>query len=169
MMSLCQRCNKAQATVHLLDITPEGEKRERHLCERCANEEGLVSQQHEPINAILDSFLKQASGMQQMADLSCPDCGITFREFRSQGLLGCPADYQAFERYLTPLIERAHEGATHHVGKIPARQGGAPSAQAKLSKLRRQMKDALDQEDYELAARLRDEINALESEELETP
>ena len=162
-MALCQRCNKTQATVHLLDISPSGEKREHHLCEHCANEEGMVAQQHEPINAILDSFLKQASGMQQMADLSCPDCGMTFREFRSNGVLGCPNDYAVFERYLAPLIERAHEGATHHVGKVPTRQREAPSPETELAKFKHRLKDAVESEDYELAARLRDQIKKQET------
>ncbi len=161
---LCQRCDKSQATVHLLDIVPpNGEKRERHLCERCAAEEGVTAAKHEPINAILDSFIKQASGSEQMADTACPECGMTFREFRSQGLLGCPRDYEAFEELLNPLLERAHKRATHHVGKTPARRGPKPSKQTKIAKLRRQMAEAVELEDYELAARLRDEIKGVET------
>lgn len=165
MNVLCQRCNKAQATVHLLDIIPpDGDKRERHLCERCAAEEGLTVQKNESINTILDSFIKQSAGTQQVANIACPDCGTTFREFRSQGLLGCPRDYETFGKALGSLIERVHNGATHHIGKTPARLGGEPSLQAKLAKLRREMQEAVELEDYELAARLRDGIKELEAE-----
>ncbi len=161
---MCQRCNKSQATVHLLDIVPpDGEKRERHLCERCAGEEGFTVQKHESINSILDGFIKQASGTKEKTDMVCPDCGMTFREFRSQGLLGCPRDYDVFERPLRALIERAHDGATHHVGKVPGRLGGEPSAHAKAARLRKQMQDAVEIEDYELAAKLRDRIEEAES------
>jgi protein arginine kinase activator len=162
-MTLCQRCNKTQATVHLLDIVPpDGEKRERHLCERCAAEEGLTTQKHESINEILSSFIKQSSGVKHRADMTCPDCGITFREFRSHGLLGCPNDYNAFAEALVPLIERAHEGGTQHVGKTPGKRGGEPSKHSILAKLRREMKNAVDTEDYEVAAHLRDQIRELE-------
>lgn len=165
MTMLCQRCNKAQATVHMLDIIPPGgEKRERHLCERCAAEEGLTAQKNESINTILDSFIKQSAGAQSVANIACPECGTTFREFRSQGLLGCPRDYGVFGKPLASLIERVHNGATHHVGKTPARLGGEPSPQAKLAKLRRRMQEAVDLEDYEVAAQLRDEITEIENQ-----
>lgn len=162
-MVLCQRCNKAPATVHLLDIVPpHGEKRERHLCERCAAEEGVTAQKHETVSTILDHFIKHGAGAQQLAELQCPDCGMTFREFRSQGLLGCPKDYHAFAKPLNALIERAHDGATHHIGKVPSRLGGEPSPLAKVAHLRRQMREAVEHEDYELAARLRDQIKEFE-------
>ncbi len=160
---LCQRCNKSQATVHLLDIVPpDGEKRERHVCEQCAAEEGLTVQKHESIGAILDGFIKQSSKDQQSVDEVCPDCGLTFREFRSQGLLGCPRDYEVFSKPLAALIERAHDGATHHIGKVPARLGGEPSVHAKMVRLRRQMQEAVALEDYELAAKLRDRLSEIE-------
>lgn len=166
MGTLCQNCNKAQATVHLTDIVPpDGEKRERHLCERCASEEGLSTPMQESIGGMLEGLLKHSAGTSQAADIECPKCGITFREFRSSGLLGCPNDYQAFEKHLLPLIERAHEGASRHEGKVPGRlQGTEPSVHVKLSRLRRSLKEALEVEDYELAVRLRDQIKTVESE-----
>jgi protein arginine kinase activator len=161
---LCQRCSKAQATVHLTDIVPpDAEKRERHLCEQCAAEEGVTVQKPETISTILDGFVKQAAGVQQVADMTCPECGITFREFRSQGILGCPQDYQVFGKALNSLIERAHNGATHHVGKTPSRLGGAPSVHTRIAILRREMREAVDMEDYERAAQLRDQITELET------
>lgn len=165
MMTLCESCKKAQATVHLTDILPpNGEKRERHLCERCAAEEGITAQKQESISSILEGFVKQSAGMGETADLACPKCGITFREFRGNGLLGCPNDYKAFEKHLSSLIEKAHEGATHHIGKTPSRlKGIEPSVQVKLAKLRRSLQQALGVEDYELAARLRDDIKGVES------
>ncbi|NOT00835.1 MAG: hypothetical protein HOP29_09425 [Phycisphaerales bacterium] len=162
---LCQKCRKSPATVHLLDIVPpDGEKIERHFCERCSAEEGLATPKQETISSMLEGFIKQSAGITAGADLSCPDCGMTFREFRSTGLLGCPNDYKAFEKHLAPLIERAHRGATHHVGKGPARlDEGAPGVHTQLAKLRRQLKEAIKLEDYEEAARLRDRIKTCES------
>lgn len=164
-MSLCQRCNKAQATVHLLDILPESdEKRERHLCEQCAAEEGLTTQKHESINEILSSLIKQSSGATPKKDTTCPECGMTFREFRANGLLGCPNDYRAFEESLMPLIERAHDGGTRHFGKVPHGVAGEPPKFSKLAELRRDLQEAVDTEDYERAATLRDDIKALETD-----
>lgn len=165
MGMLCQRCQKAQATVHLTEIVqPDGDKHERHLCERCAAEEGLTMQKQEPISAILEGLVKHSAGMSQADEVTCPQCGLSFRDFRSTGLLGCPNDYKAFASQLAPLIERAHDGATHHVGKSPGRlKGTEPSVHVKIARLQRSLKEALEVEDYERAAQLRDEIKALES------
>ena len=63
-----------------------------------------------------------------------------------------------------PLIERAHEGASEHVGKVPASSGDTAKRQARLVKLRRELNQAVEREDYERAAQLRDEIKAVEDE-----
>jgi len=167
MEILCQLCNNSRATVHVTDIVPpNGEKRERHLCEACAEQEGITMKQHEPINTILAKFVqhKVGGGMQEVANLTCPHCGVTFREFRSQGLFGCPHDYEVFDQHITPLIERAHGGATRHTGKVPRRLGVRAGQQAELANLKRRLNEAVDKEDYEAAARLRDHIKALETD-----
>jgi protein arginine kinase activator len=163
-MGLCERCKKAQATLHLTNITREGEKIERHLCERCAIEEGLV-QVHKPnFNAeILENFIAAAkSGSSHDVNLVCEECGISYVEFRNQGLLGCPKDYDTFREVLLPLIERAHDGETQHVGKSPASMGAARTTQQEIRRLKRQLTEAVAAEDYERAADLRDRISALE-------
>ena len=158
----CQRCQEAKATVHVTDTVPD--KRERHLCEECAEKEGIIVKQHNhTTNEILQQFIKYKAGMAVGEDLSCPKCGMTFREFQMKGQLGCPNDYTSFRKVLAPLIERAHEGATHHVGKVPATAGDVVRRQTGLIRLRRELQEAVDQEDYELAARVRDEIQNLES------
>ena len=162
-MSLpCQRCHEAKATVHITDTVPE--KRERHLCEECAEKEGvIIKQHHQTTNEILQQFIKHKTGLGVGDDLACPKCGLTFREFQLKGQLGCPHDYQAFKTLLTPLIGRAHEGATHHVGKFPATADATVRRQTGLLQLRRELQEAIEQENYELAARVRDRIQALES------
>ena len=162
MSALCQRCQQAKATVHITDTIPD--KRERHLCEECAEKEGvIVKQQHPTTNEIIQQFIKQQTGLGAADDLTCPRCGMTFREFHAKGQLGCPADYEAFKKALTPLIERAHEGATHHIGKIPATADEHVRREAGLLRLRRELQEAVEKENYELAARVRDQIQALES------
>lgn len=162
----CQSCKKQPATVHLTDIVQGGEKRERHLCEQCAQEEGIMpkAQMHVPINELLAGLVVNKASIQQLADLTCPQCGATFVEFRNSGLLGCPADYDAFEKALIPLIERAHEGASHHIGKVPMRLGAPRSSENELVRLRRRLAKAVEAEQYEEAAKLRDKIKTRESE-----
>ncbi|MDA1161250.1 MAG: UvrB/UvrC motif-containing protein [Planctomycetota bacterium] len=98
-----------------------------------------------------------------MDDRVCPNCGITFREFRSQGRLGCPHDYVAFETDLIPLIENIH-GETQHCGKLPRRAPDSSRRQHQLIRLRSELKLAVEEEDYETAARLRDEIQEVETQ-----
>lgn len=162
MSVVCQRCNQARATVHITDTVPT--KRERHLCEECAEKEGvIIKQEHHTTNEILQQFIKQKTGLGAADDLTCPKCGMTFREFQLKGQLGCPYDYEAFKGVLTPLISRAHEGATHHIGKVPATADATVHKQAGLHRLRRELQEAIEQENYERAARVRDQLQSLES------
>ena len=166
----CQRCKKARATVHLTDCG-DGEARERHLCDACAEQEGLTLKQSMPVASFLEQFVKHTQGLrvENIAKLCCPDCGMTFAEFRQNGLLGCPNDYTVFESFLLPLLERAHDGASHHAGLTPGATGepaGPPGRKepVKLSHLRRELEQAVANEKYELAARLRDQIKAAHHE-----
>ena len=160
MVSVCQRCKKAKATVHITDTAPK--KRELHLCEDCAEQEGVIKKSHTTTNAILQEFIKQKMGASPVEDISCPKCGATFKEFQSRGLLGCANDYEVFNSVLMPLISRAHGGATHHVGKVPPTVDGDVRKQTGLLRLRRELQDAIEAENYELAARVRDQIRGLE-------
>jgi protein arginine kinase activator len=160
----CDNCNKT-ATVHLTEIKG-GKKIEKHLCEQCAAQnEGLPVKSHMPINELLTNFVMAHSGMQKEQALTCEHCGVTWTEFRQNGLLGCANDYTVFERELTPLLKRAHEDQTHHVGKVPTRRGGTGvpvKRQVDLTKLRRELQKAVEAEDYERAAKLRDQIRQAE-------
>jgi protein arginine kinase activator len=161
----CDNCNKS-ATVHLTEIKG-GKKLEKHLCEACAAAaEGMPVKSHMPINELLSNFVMTHSGLQSKEQtLTCEHCGMTWAEFRQNGLLGCPNDYVAFERELTPLLQRAHDGATHHVGKQPARRGGSGVPMRKhvdVARLRKELQKAVEAEDYERAARLRDQIKQAE-------
>lgn len=161
---LCQKCKKRQATVHLTDIV-KNEKFEKHLCEECAQGENIAVKAHTPINELLANFVMEQSHARELAELACEHCGTTFVEFRNQGLLGCPNDYEVFEEALLPLLERAHgEGATHHVGKSPSGwTSESDQRQRHIIRLRRQLNEAVEREDYEKAAALRDELQSLEN------
>ena len=168
----CDQCDN-EATVH--EVTVLGGKRvEKHLCESCARAEGLTIQPTEPINALLSKFimapglLQQASGGgRSKADPrspACPECQMTWMEFRKTGLLGCAKCYEAFESRLAPLIERAQEGATHHVGKAPRGSAGLADHQRTLRALRGELTEAISAEQYEHAAQIRDSISKIEAQ-----
>jgi protein arginine kinase activator len=160
----CDKCNKP-ATVHLTEIHA-GKKLEKHLCEQCAAQTGgLPVKAHTPINELLTNFVLAHSGKTNESAAACPQCNITYAEFRQSGLLGCEHDYGFFEKDLTPLLHRAHEGATHHVGKVPTRRGGTTvpaKRQFDLSRMRKDLARAIEAEDYERAAKLRDQIRTAE-------
>lgn len=161
----CDKCDRP-ATHHSVEII-KGQKIAKYLCDLHAAEEGLTfNAVHTPINELLTNFVKLHSGAapQVGQDLSCDDCGLTFAQFREHSLLGCPQCYKAFESTLGPLLERAHEGGTHHLGKVPRRAGSGEQRQAQLMRMRKRLDDAVGAEDFELAARLRDEIRGFEEQ-----
>jgi protein arginine kinase activator len=164
----CDKCNKP-ATVHLTEIQG-GKQISKHLCEQCATQggEGLLKV-HAPINELLEKFVQQHSGLPKEGTSTCEHCGISWADFRQGGLLGCQHDYVLFDKELTPLLQRAHENATHHLGKVPRRAvtaaggGGAlAKRQVDVAKLRKELAKAVESEDYERAAKLRDQIKEAE-------
>jgi protein arginine kinase activator len=153
-----------------------GKKIEKHLCEQCAAAQGdLPVQAHTPINELLTNFVMAHSGLTREQSTACEQCGMTWSQFRQTGLLGCEHDYTLFEKDLTPLLQRAHESGTHHIGKVPVRRGsggesgsggaGIPAARKRidLNKLRKELQRAVETEDYERAAKLRDQIREAEA------
>ena len=96
-----------------------------------------------------------------MRDVTCPQCDITIKEFNETGRFGCSECYKAFESELSKLLRRIH-GHEHHIGKIPAMNPAHLEARKELLSLRRRLKRAVGQEDFELAAQLRDRINKIE-------
>lgn len=163
----CHRCSNP-ATLHITEIM-QGVPHELHLCEECAqqylsNPPSSTSGMTTPGGGIIKlPGSGDESQLDEMDKLVCPNCGITFREFRSQGRLGCPHDYIAFQDELYPLLENIH-GEVQHCGKFPKRAPDDSRKQYQLIKLRNDLRSAIAEESYEHAAQLRDEIQALEGE-----
>jgi protein arginine kinase activator len=163
-MKKCRRCTKP-ATLHITEIH-EGQVQALHLCESCAQEYlntvevGSVPDELEPA-AAEETGLVPTEQPDATDDLVCPQCGISFKQFRGQGRLGCSHDYVVFRDELLPLLESIH-GETQHVGKIPRRAPDASRRQYDLLRLRNELRAAVENESYEEAARLRDRIQALE-------
>lgn len=166
----CQMCEKP-ATFHITELTG-GEVREVHLCEDHAREylaQADEEQQPTTPSSLAGALAQQLQIGQTAEELArldqqcCPVCGISFYEFRNQGRLGCPHDYSAFADELEPLVANIH-GASQHTGKRPKHSPVSSEKQTDLIRLRREMKEAVEQEEYERASQLRDEIRRLEEE-----
>jgi protein arginine kinase activator len=158
----CQRCSR-EATVHLSETVGE-ERRELHLCGRCAKEADLGPPPTPPaelLGSIVDHLIIKHVGelVGDLARTSCPVCGLGYMEYRTGGRLGCPHDYEAFARGLPAQIRRA-QGATRHVGKAPRHRD--PDAPGRL-RIRAEIRAAVSREDYEQAARLRDQLRHTEA------
>lgn len=161
----CQRCPKP-ATLHITEILGEDKVEELHMCEDCAQrflaDGQKVKKPKSKGHPEPDSDFLSESGSREKSP-ACPHCSITFAEYRSTGRLGCPLDYDTFREDLVALLENVH-GETRHTGKVPLHLEKHRRHQDKLSQLKKELQGAIAREDYEEAARLRDEIRKLESE-----
>jgi protein arginine kinase activator len=163
----CQQCDK-QATFHITELTG-GKPQELHLCEDHARQYLTSSSNEQAASGGIAALAQQmaigqtAEELKRLDEQACPVCGITFFEFRSQGRLGCPHDYVCFHTQLEPLIVNIH-GESEHVGKRPRRPATGSEQRTQLIRLRREMKEAIDEEHYERASQLRDEIQRIETE-----
>jgi protein arginine kinase activator len=160
----CQFCSNP-ATVHLTKLVKK-QKLELHLCEACA-EKHQTAPAELSLSSILESLIGQhvSPVAEELSRLICPTCGIKYMEFRADGRLGCPADYEVFRAGLVPILQRIHR-ATRHAGKVPRRSENLPPADDRslneLLELRQRLRRAVNAEDYELAATLRDQIRQKE-------
>lgn len=162
---LCAQCGQAPATQHLLHIGPDGRHTELHLCLACAEKQQLVTPPGLNLPALLQALIGAHVGSlsDELSRLACPSCGIKFMEFRADGRLGCPHDYAVFRAGLEPLLKKLHR-RHRHVGKQPKRRARSQERAHELLKLRRELRAAIEQEAFEQAARLRDQIRQKEAE-----
>lgn len=161
----CDQCGSGDAVVHLTQIV-NNQMSTFHLCERCAAEKGLEATP-EPITFPLTDFLAQmgeagVTVTEPAQEQRCAFCGLSFKDFRETGRLGCPQCYTSFESQLRGLLRRIH-GGTQHMGKVYLPPDPTATEMGKrLEVLRRKLQRAVEAEDFERAARLRDEIRTLE-------
>jgi len=165
----CQKCAKP-ATFHITDIE-KGKPREYHYCDEHARQHLTPSEEHSgPSSTMGELATKLAGGIGLSREPSpadkqvCPNCSISFLEFRNSGRLGCPYDYEVFRDELMPLLENIHD-ETRHSGKVPKRAPRNSQKQTELIQLRNDLKRAVAAEDYETAARVRDRIKSIELEQ----
>lgn len=170
----CQECHKRPATLHFTQVV-NGSKKEIHVCEVCAKEKGYMTYPEEgySFESLLSGLFNfesspfgkhNNSNLTGTKELQCEQCGMTFTEFKRVGKFGCASCYHTFSERLDPIFRRVHSGNTTHHGKIPKRQGGDLHAKKQLEEYKSQLKELVEQEAFEEAAKVRDQIKQLESE-----
>lgn len=164
---LCQNCNLRTATVHFTQII-NNKKTEMYLCELCAKEKNKFG-----INIPMDisNFFAGFTGIpaeltyaqnSQQQKVACDGCGMSYDEFRKTGKMGCSRCYDLYGERIRPLLKRIH-GSVSHTGKAPKKIAQTLRIDSELSKMKAELEAAVQREDYERAAELRDRIRELES------
>ena len=165
----CDQCGERPAAIHLTQIE-NNKVITVHLCEVCAAEKGVQSEASVAKYPLSDFLASMGQGAAQalpgeVESGTCSFCGGTLEDFRETGRLGCPHCYETFEPHLRALLRRIH-GASRHVGEVYLSPGGdgvtPPEPAQLLHDLRDQLRLAVDAENFELAAELRDRIRGLE-------
>ncbi|MDB4914383.1 MAG: UvrB/UvrC protein [Gemmatimonadetes bacterium] len=160
---VCDNCHERDAVVNLTTIE-NNSVRQLHLCEQCAAERGVetsVAPAKHPLGMFLEAVQKQSMPASTEAG-KCAFCGLTMKDFRETGRLGCARCYTTFEPSMRELLRRVH-GGPKHIGRVyraPAEEVFEKAGV--LGELRDKLRRAIEQEQFETAAELRDRIRVLE-------
>ncbi|MBI4350770.1 MAG: UvrB/UvrC motif-containing protein [Elusimicrobia bacterium] len=162
---LCEECREKSAVV-FLKLAVNNKVTELHLCPACAAKKGMGfgletgAFNISDIVGNMSGYFKDFLPVEKKT-LRCGACGLKYSEFKETGRLGCPDCYAGFEEQLTELMTRIH-GASRHSGRVyrggPAPKLSKAETARRLEELRAALKDAVAKEDFEAAARLRDEM-----------
>ncbi len=161
---ICDICSKNQATVHLTEIIDD-QMSELHLCEACAHKKSTQMEQKFGLSDLLAGLadLGQPKCATTAGGLKCSNCGLSYTEFKRIGRLGCGQCYSNFKECINPLLKKIH-GSTSHVGKTPLNMVSKTAKKSNLAELRNSLQKAIDREEFEEAAMLRDKIRGLEKD-----
>ncbi len=163
---ICQKCKQKPANVHITQYA-NGVKQEFHFCEDCAGSlninPGLPKTPLHNLNNIMSFLTQLGASDQRTPELTCPHCHTPYGRIAEAGYVGCSECYRYFSTQLEPLLKKIH-GTTEHRGKIPVRMGKTFLIHREIEDLRRNLKEAVEKEEYEEAARIRDRVKALEDE-----
>lgn len=159
----CERCNKREATTHITKIV-NGYREDYYLCPECAAKSDDYKEMKESMSFGIGDFLtgmftganKQSVIGDSVSDI-CPSCHMSYSEFMKKGKLGCGDCYSAFKNRIMRPLKQIH-GSVEHIGKTPHRSGNKLILNKKISVLEAELNDAVLRQDFETAAKLRDEI-----------
>ncbi len=161
----CEICGLKDAVIHIRQIQKDL-VHELHICEDCAQEKGLIKEEESelPIANLLSGLLegKDLTGATEVKEV-CPSCGMRASEFRKQGKLGCVECFKVFEKDVRAIVSQM-AARPRHTGKLPQTMAAEQGASAVGEGLRDELREAVEREEYELAARLRDRLRELESD-----
>ncbi len=164
---LCDNCLKNPATVHMTTLV-NGQVKAVHLCSPCAaKKKGTVVVPWFSFNDFLSAFYDE----EEATNVLCDGCGTTLASFKKDGRLGCARCYGTFESSIIPILKSVHMN-TQHTGKRPGervivepgREAAVSEAQQRREQLKKELREAICVENFEEAARLRDEIALMETE-----
>jgi len=158
---LCQICGKKEATVHLTQMLND-EVRKMHLCEQCAEASGIDVNVPASMTNFLLGLGASEKDATEAAGRTCPQCRMRFSDFKKTSRLGCQNCYAAFAEELEPLLQGMQKGE-RHVGKKPVHYAGAVNVFPSLASLKKALAEAVTAENYEEAARIRDQIHEAEN------
>ena len=155
---LCSICKEKEATVHYTQIV--GDKMQKvDLCEACSKTKGV----NEASGFSLADLMLGLGASQEIenaaggVDLKCARCGYSQEDFKKSGRLGCPECYNVFADGLEGLLKTMHKGI-RHVGKVPEALRHNRDLADRLKTLQKRLTKAVEEENFEQAAKLRDEI-----------
>ena len=162
---LCDICGKGEATVHLTEIV-NSKMTKLHLCESCAKEKGAEMEEHFGLSDLLAGLSDLGASIEPeaMDAVKCSNCALTYQDFKKIGRFGCSECYEAFKAQIAPLLKRIH-GADKHAGKMPLTVGKTVKEAKTLQDLKVRMEKAIQSEEFEEAAKVRDMIKDLEKKD----
>jgi protein arginine kinase activator len=181
---LCEVCKEREGSLRLTSVTAEGVKREMMLCEKCAAERGVAQTPVVPpqIGELLSKVQQSmhgatagaaagpsgvagsagAGGLAGREAVRCDSCKATLGDFRATGRLGCAKCYDAFESSLRELLRRVHGNSRHAGHRYESPRPDALQRLSTVVELRDQLRRAIESEQFELAADIRDRLRVLE-------
>jgi protein arginine kinase activator len=162
---LCDNCGEREAVVHLTTIV-NNELKQQHLCEQCAAERGVETSvakdaSKHPLGEFLHAVQQQLATPTAEAG-RCTFCGATMNDFRTTGRWGCARCYTTFEVSMRELLRRVHGNAKHGGVAYQPPQPELDERATILGELKERLRRAIESEQFELAADLRDRIRVME-------
>lgn len=160
---LCSHCNQREASFHYKKISG-GKLSQMHLCTECATELGYIGGA-EPafgLEDMLSDFFNVLKSEHAPSTAICKTCGTTHEQFKKSGFVGCSDCYELFVEDVEKILSRIQPATTHR-GKISGSRGEQINKTNKIKNLKQQLNQAITEERYEDAAKIRDEIKMLEN------